>query len=147
MNMACRDKRSRIAPGIAKTGRMTMSDTNFQLARKIADRLLATEDAIDAAFREAADLASFMPVARQEARVSVGLGQDAIEQIVATMAMLGEARRNIGKTHAALSVVQRRIGLPETNFGGLIDKPRHQDNVENGSLSAFPRLREPASVS
>ncbi|MFN3592503.1 MAG: hypothetical protein ACK4TG_09985 [Thermaurantiacus sp.] len=121
-----------------------MTDTNFQIARKMADRLLATEDAIDAAFREAADLASFMPVARQEARVSVGLGQDAIEQIIATMAMLGEARRNIGKTHAALSVVQRRIGLPETNFGGLIDKPRHQEKRENGALRTIPGLSEPA---
>jgi hypothetical protein len=113
-----------------------MSKTHLELARQVADRLLATEDAIDAAFREAADLASFMPVARNEARVSVGLGQDAIEQIVATLAMLGEARRNIGKTHAALSVVQRRIGLPETNFGGLIDKPRYQDKSERGALRA-----------
>lgn len=123
-----------------------MSKTHLELARQVADRLLSTEDAIDAAFREAADLASFMPVARNEARVSVGLGQEAIEQIVATLAMLGEARRNIGKTHAALAVVQRRIGLPETNFGGLIDKPRYQDKRENGALRVETPETEPAPM-
>lgn len=123
-----------------------MSKTHLELARQVADRLLSTEDAIDAAFREAADLASFMPVARNEARVSVGLGQEAIEQIVATLAMLGEARRNIGKTHAALAVVQRRIGLPETNFGGLIDKPRYQDKRENGALRVETPATEPAPM-
>jgi hypothetical protein len=102
-----------------------MSNATLTVARKVAARLLSTEDAIDTAIQEAAGLAGFMPVARQEARASVNVGQDAIEQILVTMTMLAEARRSIAKTHAALAEAQERVGLRERNFGGFVDKPRY----------------------
>lgn len=112
-----------------------MPDVQEQVVRKLVDRLFSAEDAIDMALREAAELASFMPVARQEARVSVGLGQEAIEQVIAALSMLGEARKRISKTHSALSIVGRQLGLEEKNFGGLIDKPRYNDKRDRASLS------------
>jgi hypothetical protein len=107
-----------------------MALSNIAVARQVAQRLLAAEEAIDAALRETAQLAHYMPIARQEASVSVAVGQKAIEEAIATLSSLGEARRKIILTHQALAGTQERIGLRERNYGGFVDKPRHRAELE-----------------
>lgn len=94
----------------------------IEIARTVATHLFATEEAIDAAIACAAGLAGFMPVARQRVNVSAAVGQPALEQVIATMSTLGEARRQIVEAHQSLleSSVQARI--PAHNFGGFIQK-------------------------
>ncbi|WP_448582170.1 hypothetical protein [Thermaurantiacus sp.] len=103
-----------------------MNPNMMLLARQVAKQLFATEEAIDDAIREAADLARLMPIVRAEARVSVAVGHDAIESAIATIASLGQAREQIKQTHEALAATQAKVGLRERNYGGFIDKPRHR---------------------
>lgn len=97
----------------------------MEVARTVATHLLATEEAIDAAISSAAGLVGYMPVARQQARVSAAVGQDAFEQVLAAMSVLGEARRRIVEAHQSLAESGRRARIPERNFGGFVDKPCH----------------------
>jgi len=100
-----------------------MQNSNLNIARNVAKRLLEAEDAIDKAFACTAELAAFMPLARQDAKVSAECGQAAFEQITATMSMLSDARRRMIETHQALAETQQQAGLRERNFGGFVDKP------------------------
>lgn len=101
-----------------------MSD-KIEIARNVASHLLATEQAIDAAIACAAGLVGYMPIARHAAHVSAAVGQPAFEQAIATMTMLGEARRRIVETHQSLAESGRQARIPERNFGGFVDKPSH----------------------
>lgn len=102
-----------------------MNRENIIVAQNVATRLFAAEEAIDAAFNKAADLASFIPVARQEVRVSAEVGQDAIELLIGSMQMLGEARKRMIEAHGALARTQTAARLAPRNFGGFVDKPRY----------------------
>ena len=104
-----------------------MNRQNFEVAQTMATKLFAAEEAIDAALNKAADLAGFMPMARQEARVSAEVGQDAFEHILESMRMLTEARKSMIDTHGALARTQSSARLAPRNFGGFIDKPRYQE--------------------
>lgn len=95
-----------------------------EIARTVASHLLATEEAIDTAIACAAGLVGSMPVARQGTRVSAAVGQPAFEQVIATMSVLGEARRRIVEAHQSLAESGRQARIPEENFGGFVDKPR-----------------------
>lgn len=97
----------------------------IEVARTVATHLMATEEAIDAAIACAAGLAGYMPVARQSVRVSAAVGQPAIEQVIATMTMLGEARRRIVEAHQSLADSGLQARVPIQNFGGFVDKPCH----------------------
>lgn len=99
-----------------------MSD-KIEIARTVATHLFATEEAIDTAIACAAGLIGYMPVARQGAQVSAAVGQPAFEQVIATMSMLGEARRRIVDAHQSLSEGGRQARVPARNFGGFVDKP------------------------
>jgi hypothetical protein len=101
-----------------------MSD-RIEVARNVATRLLATEAAIDAAIASAAELVGYLPVARQEAHVSAAVGQPALEQAIATLTILAEARQRIVETHQSLAESGRQARIPERNFGGFVDKPRY----------------------
>ena len=94
-----------------------------EIARTMASHLIATEEAIDTAIACAAGLAGYMPAARKGARVSAAVGQPAFEQVIATMAMLGEARRRIVEAHQSLAESGRQARIPVHNFGGFVDKP------------------------
>lgn len=100
-----------------------MPNSNLIVARAIVERLLEAEVAVDTAFQKTAELAAFMPVARQQSRTSMGLGQTAFERVTATMHELSGARRELVETHAALADIQDKVGLRPRNFGGFVDKP------------------------
>ena len=101
-----------------------MSD-KVEIARTVATHLFATEEAIDTAIACAAGLIGYMPVARQGAKVSASVGQPAFEQVIATISMLGEARRRIVEAHQSLADCGKQARMPERNFGGFVDKPMH----------------------
>jgi O-succinylbenzoate synthase len=107
-----------------------MKQQVLPIARKVAAKLFAAEDAIDVAFAQTADLAGFLPEARQQARVSAVVGQPAVEQLVRVMAALSEARRVMVETHVAFASLQSDVGLRERNFGGFIEKPAPTERAE-----------------
>lgn len=101
----------------------------IDIARTVATHLIATEEAIDTAICCAAGLLGYMPVARQGASVSAAVGQPAFEQVIATMSMLGEARRRIVEAHQSLAESATQARIPAQNFGGFVDKPNHRGHA------------------
>jgi hypothetical protein len=97
-------------------------NNRIEVAKAVAGHLLATEEAIDSALVSAAGLAGYMPQARQQARLSAAAGQQALEQVVASIAMLSEARRKIVEAHKSLAETGAQARVPPLNFGGFIDK-------------------------
>jgi hypothetical protein len=93
-----------------------------QAAQKVADRLFAVENAIDAAVRSAAELTAVMPEARTDARLSAVIGQDALDQAAEAFALLVQARRAMVATHNKLEETRIRIGLREVNVGDSLPK-------------------------
>jgi hypothetical protein len=100
-----------------------MNTQNLIVARAIAGRLLEAEQAVDAAFQKTAELAAFMPVARQQSNTSAAVGQAAIARVAATIQELSDARRELVEAHKALAEIQEKVGIRPRNFGGFIDKP------------------------
>ena len=104
-------------------------------AQEVANRLMAAEEAIDAALAAVAELSGYLPVARCEANLSACVGQDAFEGAAETFASLIRARRNIIDTHASLADTKDQIGLRTFALGGLAEKAEHR----NGGLSVVER--------
>lgn len=87
------------------------------VAKDVAEKLFAVENAIDAALICAAEFTALLPKARTEARLSATVGQAALDRTAASLAALVEARRCIVEAHGQLDTVQGQIGLREINVG------------------------------
>lgn len=86
-------------------------------AMKVAERLWAAEDAIDAALARAAELNGTLVAARSEADLSAMVVQDAFEVAAATFAALAKARGEIIETHRRLTEAKNQVGLRAVGFG------------------------------
>lgn len=115
-----------------------MKQQNHQIAHDVARKLLAAEEAIDAALAKTAELVGFVPIARQQANVSCSVGQDAIEHLVRSISMLSEARKSIVYGHDALADTHTAARLAPRNYGGFVDKP------QQASLSVVDQNRSAA---
>ncbi len=100
-----------------------MSKQRRDAVSQVAESLLATETAIDSALSTTAEFVGMMPVARQTARLSAVVGQDAMDQAMQALMALNEARRAIVAAHKALADVHEQIGMGPVAFGALGKKP------------------------
>lgn len=89
------------------------------IARHVAQRLFAAEEALDLAFARIAELNAVLPLARLDARLSAAIGQDAIMTSASAMVLMAETREKIVATHANLKQASDDIGLAETSYGDL----------------------------
>jgi hypothetical protein len=94
-----------------------------EAAIKVVDSLYAAEDAIDAALARAAELNSTLVTARNEAKVSALVGQDAFEVAASAFAALAKARADMVETHKRLSEAKIQVGLRTVAVGDLVPKP------------------------
>jgi hypothetical protein len=101
-----------------------------EAAQQLANRLFETEGAIDEAITKMADLAGYMPVARNTAKLSAVVGQEVIVQAAQTLAALVEARGQIVETHHKLAITRDQIGLREMAVGGGNNKPGFEATKE-----------------
>jgi len=81
------------------------------VAQRVASKLSATEEAVDTAMAEAAELMSEMLKARRELGVSTVFGDDAAAKLVDAMKALGEARTAMVGVHGELNEAQLRLGI------------------------------------
>lgn len=105
-----------------------------EAAQQLANRLFETEGAIDDAITKMAELAGYMPIARNTANLSAVVGQDAIAQAAQTLAALVDARGQIVETHHKLANARDQIGLREMAVGGGNGKPMVQANEDRESV-------------
>ena len=91
------------------------------IAQTVANKLFATENAVDSAIVEASKLMSGLIEARQEMRVSAIVGDDAVGKIAAALSALSEARKAVVEAHSELAEVKLRVGI-RTKLLGVTDK-------------------------
>ena len=100
-----------------------MSKHRHNVARSVAERLFAAEEALDLAAVRIAELNAALPLARLDARVAAMIGQDAIEQSASAVMLVARTRERIVATHASLKRASDDIGLAETSYGDLLKAP------------------------
>lgn len=87
-------------------------------ALNLSSRLFETEKAIDEAIAKMADLAGYMPIARQSANLSAVVGHEALNSAGQTLVALIAARGEIVETHNHLAKARDEIGLRTFALGG-----------------------------
>lgn len=106
-----------------------MTDKVF-VAQGVANRLFATEKAIDTAMAEAAQLMSAMMAARGELNLAAEVGDEAVSKVAEALATLAQARRTVVSAHGDLSEVQLRLGVRTRLFGDVkIEKKAQADDA------------------
>jgi hypothetical protein len=91
------------------------------IAQTVANKLFATEDAVDTAIVEASKLMGGLVEARQEMRISAVVGTDAVAKVAAALSALAEARAAVVEAHNELAEVKLRVGI-RTKLLGVVDK-------------------------
>src|SRR6478752_10228416 len=103
-----------------------MSDAKMMVVLTVAERLKATEKAIDIAVRCAAELAAALPTAWSDLDISLVVGQGAFDRSGELVSTMMQARRQAGETHRMLDAVRDKLHLPEVGWG---DKIAHNSAV------------------
>jgi hypothetical protein len=98
------------------------------VAQGVANRLFATEKAVDAAMAEAAHLMTSLIDARSEMRLSAVVGDETTTKVAQAIATLAEARRSIVAAHGDLADLKLRVGV-RTKLIGITDKPGENINA------------------
>ena len=93
-----------------------MTDKVF-VAQGVANRLAATEKAIDAAMAEAAQLMASLRAARGELNLAAEVGDEAVSKVAEATHVLAQARRTVVAAHGDLAEVQLRIGVRTRAIG------------------------------
>ncbi|MFY8143696.1 MAG: hypothetical protein ACOVMT_07445 [Caulobacter sp.] len=92
------------------------------VAQRVATKLFASENAVDAAMVETAELMADLLKARKDLGVSAVVGDRAAAKLAEAMTALSEARSAMVDAHNELNDVKLRIGV-RTKMVGFEDKP------------------------
>ncbi|WP_454717827.1 hypothetical protein [Caulobacter segnis] len=103
------------------------------VAQRVATKLFASENAVDAAMVETAELMADLLKARKQLGVSAVVGDRATSKLAEAMAALSEARSAMVEAHGELATTKLRLGI-RTKMTGAEDKVPGQDEVKRGSL-------------
>ncbi|MFT4934420.1 MAG: ABC-type sugar transport system substrate-binding protein [Pseudoalteromonas distincta] len=103
------------------------------VAQRVANKLFATEESVDAALAEATELMTEMLKARKDVGVSTVFGDDAAAKLIDAIKALGEARTAMVGVHGELNEAKLRLGI-RTKLTGP-DKPQEP-------VRAAPMMRD-----
>jgi hypothetical protein len=81
------------------------------VAKRVANKLFATEAAVDGAFVEATELLGEMLKARQDVNVSVVFADEAQAKMMEALKALSEARSAMVAVHGQLDDARLRLGI------------------------------------
>lgn len=87
------------------------------VAQRVANKLFATENAVDAAILEATQLLTGMIEARQQIGFSATLGSEAAAKVGAALNALTEARAAVVDAHNQLAETKLRLGIRTRMIG------------------------------
>ena len=89
------------------------------VASAVAENLFATEAAVEDALTQAVLLMRRMMDARRELGLPITAGDPALRRLSAVVTALGDAQREIVRTHGELDSLRADIGLRGIGFGPL----------------------------
>jgi flagellin-like hook-associated protein FlgL len=104
------------------------------VAQKVANKLFATEAAVDGALAEAAELMGVMLAARKDVNTSLVFADDAQVKLMEALRALSEARTAMVGVHNELNDAKLRLGIRAKMSG--VDKP------PQGSATTEVTMRE-----
>jgi len=81
------------------------------IAQRVATKLFATENAIDAAILEASQLLAGLVEARNEIGFSAVLGTEAVSKVSLALSALSDSRRAMVEAHNELNEAKLRLGV------------------------------------
>ncbi len=83
--------------------------------------ILATaEDSVDTALGDTAMLAAGLGRLRRSAKLSLVLGQDAVDEVIEAVAKLNDARRALVRAHGRLNDVKNKVAPGAATLGGSL---------------------------
>lgn len=100
-----------------------MSDARTDAVTAVTDRLMPTEDHVDAALASCSDLFSTMMRAAQEVGASRAEAQTALAPAAEAQALLMDVRRALIRSHKALADIGQRHGVQPQGYGDYYDCP------------------------
>lgn len=103
------------------------------VAQRVATKLFATENAVDAAMVETAELMADLLKARRDLGVSATVGDRAAGKLAEAMAALSEARSAMVEAHGELAETKLRLGI-RTKMTGAEDKGQGQETRGQANL-------------
>lgn len=89
------------------------------VAQRVANKLFATEAAVDAAMVEVAGMMAELMQARKDLGLSATVGDTACAKVADAIQALASARSAIVEAHSQLDETRLRVGI-RTRMGGLI---------------------------
>jgi hypothetical protein len=87
------------------------------IAQRVATKLFATENAVDAAILEASQLLAGLIEARTEIGFSAVLGDAAIGKVTVAISALSDSRRAMVEAHGELNDAKLRLGVRTKMIG------------------------------
>jgi hypothetical protein len=100
------------------------------IVQGVANKLFATETALDNAIVEASNLMTGIIEARKELRVSAVFADETQSKVAEAIATLASARRSIVQAHHEMSTDKLRLGV-RTKLIGVVDKPPQDGGVRS----------------
>lgn len=100
------------------------------VVKRVAEKLWATENAIDGAIGQASTLMADMMTARQELKLSAGVGDEAVGKVIDAMKALSEARQAMIAAHQGLEEVRQRTGIRIKMDGLKLPTLQNDEQVE-----------------
>ena len=88
------------------------------VAKRVLKKLVETEDALDIAFAESAELMSEMLKARKDVKAPVHFADGAQAKLIEAITALSEARTAMVGVHQELAEAKLRLGI-RTSMGGI----------------------------
>ena len=101
------------------------------VARRVATKLFATENAVDAALVEATEMMSEMLRARKDINLAATSSDPAIAKVAAAITALSQARTAMVEAHGELNDLKLRLGI-RTKMGGPEEKVEQAPSVTTG---------------
>ena len=105
------------------------------VAKGVADQLVASERALDAAMIEANQLISSMLKARQEMNLGATVGSTELAKVAEAQAGLEAARAALATAHHGLDELRLRVGIRTSMTGAY--KPQQGRLTEEDRVRSF----------
>lgn len=106
----------------------------LMVAQGVANKMWATEQAVDAAIAEAAGLLTGMIEARTELRLSATVGAEASAKVAEAIAVLAQARAALVAAHKEMEETKLRVGI-RTKLIGTFGKEIASQTEEDRAVS------------
>lgn len=102
---------------------MTIRMKRAEMVIAGADKLFATEDAVDKALTETSELIALLMRMRVGNNLSGTYGQEAVKEIVGAAKALEKARTRMIRAHGHLDHVKAQLGCRTVMIGTELNKP------------------------